>query len=349
MSWTVLKLLNWTSDYFRQRGLQTPRLDAEVLLSDTLHYTRVELYTHFDQPLTTEELSEYRTRVSRRAAREPVAYIVGRKEFWALDFEVGPGVLIPRPDTEILVQEAIALLGKKAGDAQKRRTLPWNEELTRQLDDARADSENPIGKAGADEQEVPDRQANEDGEAPSESTGTPVTTQLVLDLCTGSGIIPVCLARDTDARVIGTDISPTALEFARRNVSRYTLEKRVALLQGDLIEPLPPRFYGKFDLVTSNPPYLTPDLFETLAQDIVRYEPREALLSGPDGLALCRRIVPLLNRMLKPGGWVLIEIGTGAQADALSRLLEDEKLTKPEVLKDLAGLPRVVKAQRPGS
>jgi release factor glutamine methyltransferase len=113
-AWTVLRVLRWTAGYFRERGLDSPRLDAELLLADTLGVDRVGLYLRYDQPLTDEELAAYRRRVARRVKNEPVAYILGKAEFWSLSLKVAPAVLIPRPDTEVLVEEALVRGGERA-------------------------------------------------------------------------------------------------------------------------------------------------------------------------------------------------------------------------------------------
>jgi len=105
--WTVLKLLQWTAEYFRDKGIESPRLDAELLLSATLEMDRVALYVNFERPLIAEELARYREKVRRRADREPLQYILGETEFWSLPFSVNPFVLIPRADTEVLVEEAL--------------------------------------------------------------------------------------------------------------------------------------------------------------------------------------------------------------------------------------------------
>jgi len=105
--WTILKLLQWTADYFRVKGVESPRLDAELLLSATLEMDRVALYVNFERPLDADELTRYREKVRRRASREPLQYIVGETEFWSLPFSVSPAVLIPRADTEVLVEEAL--------------------------------------------------------------------------------------------------------------------------------------------------------------------------------------------------------------------------------------------------
>ena len=115
--WTILKLIRWTDERFRKEGLNAPRLDAEVLLAETLGVDRVGLYTHFDQPLHPEELARFKKLLQRRLQREPVAYIIGRQEFWSLTFKVTPDVLIPRPETEILVAEALKALSSPARTA----------------------------------------------------------------------------------------------------------------------------------------------------------------------------------------------------------------------------------------
>ena len=112
-TWTILKLIRWTDERFKKEGLPTPRLDAEVLLAETLGVDRVDLYVRFDQPLHPEELARFKKRIQRRLKREPVAYIIGKREFWSLSFKVTPDVLIPRPETEVLVAEALKVLSQQ--------------------------------------------------------------------------------------------------------------------------------------------------------------------------------------------------------------------------------------------
>jgi release factor glutamine methyltransferase len=121
--WTILNLIRWTDERFRREGLSTPRLDAEVLLAETLGVDRVGLYAHFDQPLHPEELARFKKLIQRRLQREPVAYIIGRREFWSLTFKVTPDVLIPRPETEILVAEALKVMSSPARTARHFRIL----------------------------------------------------------------------------------------------------------------------------------------------------------------------------------------------------------------------------------
>ena len=116
--WTILKLLGWTTAYFQSKSIDSPRADAEILLAHALNVKRIDLYLQHDQPIFGRELSRYRSMITRRVAREPVAYIVGAKEFWSMEFSVSSHVLIPRPETEILVQEALSLLGEPAGSSE---------------------------------------------------------------------------------------------------------------------------------------------------------------------------------------------------------------------------------------
>jgi release factor glutamine methyltransferase len=121
--WTILNLIRWTDERFRREGLSTPRLDAEVLLAETLGVDRVGLYTHFDQPLHPEELARFKKLIQRRLQREPVAYIIGKREFWSLTFKVTPDVLIPRPETEILIAEALKVVSAVARTGRNFRIL----------------------------------------------------------------------------------------------------------------------------------------------------------------------------------------------------------------------------------
>lgn len=380
--WTVLKLLTTTTEFFKKKGIPSARLDAELLMAETLRCSRVQLYTRFDQPLTPEELATVRGLVTRRGAREPVAYLLGRKEFWSLDFVVGPGVLVPRPDTEILVEEAIKLLGGARLRKPERKALPWNAEVVALAEKAREEAaakaaEGPgaekviqLKTEGLEPEEVPVEpgagvlggsepprgQAERALGGPEQKLGGKDSTavlndepRLVLDLCTGSGIIPIVLARETGARCVGVDVSTEALEFARKNAERHAPTGAVALLQGDLFAPVPKRFLGRFDLLTSNPPYIPKKVLETLEPEVHKHEPALALLGGDDGLSFYRRLVAEVKAWVKPGGWVLFEVGTARQGEAVVGLLNAAGLTGGVLLRDLAQQVRVVKVQIPRS
>jgi release factor glutamine methyltransferase len=220
--------------------------------------------------------------VARRAAREPLAYITGRREFWSLDFEVSPAVLIPRPETELLVEAACDQLR---------------------------------GRAQA----------------------------VVADVCTGSGCVAVAVARECpDARVLAMDVSPAALEVAKKNAVRHSVADRVLILEADLLEGVA----GHFDVIVANPPYV-PDVDRSSLQPEVRnYEPALALFGGSDGLDIIRRLVQQSAARLKGSGMLIFEFGIG-QAQAVSDLIcNTPGLTLRELRSDLQGIPRTAIASR---
>ncbi len=276
--WTVLKILRWTAEYFESKDLPSGRLDAELLLADTLELDRVGLYVQFERPLTPEELTTYRSRVQRRAAHEPVQYILGETEFWSLSLRVCPDVLIPRADTEVLVEETLARIG---GPAR------------------------------------------------------------LLDVGTGSGAIALALAQEKpQLQVTALDCSAAALAIAADNAAQNGLTERVRFLQGDLAD-LPEE---RYDLVVSNPPYIAAGEWDALMPEVREHEPRLALFGGTDGLDAYRHLARQARQILKPGGWLLVEIGA-TQADEVKALFEAAGLRACGTRNDYAGLPRVVFGQ----
>ncbi len=357
MSWTLLKILEWTTDYFARHGIPTPRLDAEVLLGHALSLSRVQLYIQFERPMEEDELQRFRALVKRRAAREPVAYLTGTKAFWSLDFEVGPGVLIPRPDTETLVERALELLGAKKKRPPIKRHLPWREDGNGDVsargdshdEDMSLDASSEKGGEGGRSQGSSSAPIQNEANAEGAPRGVPNAADppLVLDLCTGSGIIAICIARDAGARVVATDISQAALAYARRNVAAHVPANQVALLHGDLTRPVPPRFRGRFDLVTSNPPYLSKRDMDTFAPEIVQHEPAIALFAEDEGRALYKRIAREAPAMLRPGGHILLEVSGLEQAKEVIDLLEAAGFDECATHQDLARIPRVVEGRLP--
>ena len=278
-TWTLLKLLRWTTGYFRDKGIDNPRLDAELLIAAVLELDRVGLYLNYDRPLIPEELERIRPLVKRRGGREPLQYILGRTEFWSLEFEVTPAVLIPRADTEILVEEAL----RHAGD---RGSL--------------------------------------------------------LDIGTGSGAIALSFASEKpNWQVCGIDISPQALAVAARNAERHGLTERCRLIEGDL-KQLPRE---SFDLVVSNPPYVSVAEYDELMPEVREHEPQQALVAGADGLDCYRRLAAQTSVVLKPGGWLLLEIGYRQEA-AVRQLLKEAGLEEIYCRRDYADNPRVVGGRR---
>ncbi|MBI1312931.1 peptide chain release factor N(5)-glutamine methyltransferase [bacterium] len=282
--WTVKRVLDWTIGHLRKHGCESARLDAEILLAHSRCCQRIQLYTQYDAPLTPEERSKMRDLVKRRAGHEPVAYLVGFREFFGLDFEVEPGVLIPRPDTETLVVRAL--------------------ELAREIAAPR-----------------------------------------ILDLCTGSGCVAAAIAENCrNAVVTAVELDDQAFAIASRNLAKHELADRVTLLQGDLFEPLPD---GElFDLIVSNPPYVTTAELDTLPPDVRLHEPHRALDGGVDGLDIVRRIIAEGHSRLKSGGALLLEIGS-EQAATVEELFAQAGAFEPAIVeKDLAGHCRVVWARK---
>ncbi|RMG41967.1 MAG: peptide chain release factor N(5)-glutamine methyltransferase [Planctomycetota bacterium] len=300
--WTVGRILKWTTEYLRKHGSDSPRLDAEILLAHARRCPRIRLYAEYDQPVGEAERALLRDLVRRRAASEPVAYLVGHREFFSLDFEVTPAVLIPRPETETLVMAAL--------DALRDVREPW-----------------------------------------------------ILDLCTGSGCVAITLAvQRPDAHVVATDLSAEALEVARRNAARHEVTERVTFLQGDLFAPLPipgasqptdagaasaPVVPATFDVVVANPPYVADTDFETLPPDVRLHEPHAALLAGPDGLTVIRRIVAEGPAFVRPDGWLILEIDPG-QKESVERLMQLSGFVDITTRPDTARRPRVVMGRRSG-
>lgn len=274
-SWTLLKLLRWMAGYFAEKGVDNPRLDAELLLAHQLQLDRIGLYLNYDRPLTAAELDQIRPLVKRRGRREPLQYIIGNTEFWSLAFKVTPAVLIPRADTEVLVEEAL------------KRCAP---------------------------------------------AGT------LLDVGVGSGAVAVSLLSELPGwQGLGLDISSEALEVAQINRNRHQLESRLELRLGNLAQ-LPD---GTYDLIVSNPPYIAADQWQELMPEVRDFEPAVALLGGADGLDCYRLLMAQMSGCLKPGGWLLVEIGCD-QTAAVEKMMADAGLTQIFMRRDYGGLPRVV-------
>jgi release factor glutamine methyltransferase len=287
-AWTIGRLLTWTTDYLKQQGAASPRLDAEVLLAAARSCPRIALYTAYDEIADEPTRSVFREYVRRRAAGEPVAYLVGHREFFSLSFHVTRDVLIPRPETEHLVVAALDLL----------RLRPAN--------------------AG---------------------------TARLADVGTGSGAIAVSVAKHAPAcRVTAVDSSLEALQVARGNADRHQVADRVEFIRSDLLSAVSTA--DAFDVVASNPPYVSQSEWEQLPADVRNYEPRSALLGGPTGRETIARLIPQAAERLHPGGWLLLEISPMIEAAVQQLLARDGRFRSVQTIKDLAGLPRVIRGQR---
>jgi release factor glutamine methyltransferase len=287
-SWTVLSLINWSTDYFSEKGIDSPRLTTELLLSKVLCCQRIDLYTNHDKPLTPVELSKYKSFFKRRLAHEPLQYIIGECEFMGLRFFVDKRVLIPRPETEILVEQVINLMKSKSGTS-------WN----------------------------------------------------VLEIGTGSGNIAVSLAHFINACLIdAVDVSEDALDVARLNVQSNHVEDRVKLIQADIFDLKDFLPIQQYDIIVSNPPYISRSEFERLEPEIKDFEPHVASTDNADGLTFFKAIAKLGKEVLQPGGWIFVEMAYN-QSDTVSKIYEVAGYINVQVIKDYNKIGRVLKANKP--
>lgn len=528
-TWTARRALEWTSGYLERRGDENPRLAAEWLLSEACGLTRVQLYMDYDRPLSAEEREVLRGYVTRRGQGEPLQYIAGEAPFRYLTLKVRPGVLIPRPETEVLVSEALACLPPAAP-----RAAAWNAEAAEQeaaavaalkeqlaelaavqggaartgdADGAGADDPGHVAAGGSERGGGADggrASAGDHGRvgvgdprcaggaaarcadavgpghagagdagrtggggsarvggafdsdgAPAEgvdrvvvaadsaakatdvsretlvredsacgahatseiaadanidvdaavavAAGSAVQTTdvsretsaleyspkgnyapdgvsdvfrggasaddrpgasrgdaageaeesdsrgyfLVADVCTGSGCVACAIASERpDTRVIAVDIAPEAVALARENVRAAGVAETVRVLQGNLGDPVPERYLGRFDLVVSNPPYVPTDVLAGIPREVSDYEPTLALDGGADGLDLFRPLVAWAARALRPGGAFACELHEG-HLDEAAALARAAGLEHTRVVADLAGRPRVLVARKP--
>lgn len=282
--WTVLRLLEWTTDFFKQHGSESARLDAEILLAHARGSSRIDLYTAFDSEPDDKTRTTFRELVRRRGEGAPVAYLVGYKEFYSLKLQVNDSVLIPRPETEHLVVEAI--------DRAKAIAV----------------------------------------------SGRPLR---IVDVGAGSGAIAIALAKHLPkSQIFVTELSPAAIGVAAANVAEHKVGDRITLVEGDLLGPLadqPP-----FDLICSNPPYVSESEYAQLPKTVLDYEPKSALLAGPKGTEVIEQLVPQSRDHLQPGGQLIIELSPMI-ADACCELVRSAGgFEEPVLIKDLAGLQRVL-------
>jgi release factor glutamine methyltransferase len=332
--WTVQKMLGWMAKDLAALGVSSPRLDAELLLSHALGCDRVRLYMDMPRALDAAELAAIKALVVRRRKREPVAYILGRREFYLRSFEVTHDVLIPRPETEVLVDRALEALPAREGGGDR---------------DGEHDGEGEREGEGEGEREREgEREGEREREGAVEGEGAVEVEEPVkaLDLCTGSGAVAISLALERPQLVVdATDVSEAALAVARRNAAQLGASERVRFFAGDLFDAVRER--GPYALIVANPPYVGEAEWPSLAPELA-HEPRLALLAGHDGLDVLRRLCAEVADFLAPGGVALFELGMG-QADAVRALLEaDARLHAVQAHKDLAGIERIVQARRAG-
>jgi len=286
--WTTGRLLTWTTDYLKENGADSPRLDAEVLLAYASQCQRIDLYTSFEQDPGEQVRNSFRSLVKQRADGTPVAYLVGQREFFSLPFHVSPAVLIPRPETEFVVTTALDIIHQHYADQ---------------------------------------------------------TTVDLIDVGTGSGAIAIAIAKQlSQCHIRAIDSSSPALTIAQQNIAQHQMQAQVTSLQSDLLEQIPDE--EQVHIVVSNPPYVSQAEYEQLESTVRDHEPQSALLAGPSGLEVYDRLIPQAAAHLYPQGWLILETSPQLH-QALTRQLNENPLYEAiGVVNDLAGLPRVITAQR---
>jgi len=290
--WTIGRLLQWTTDYLKKQGSDSPRLDAEVLLAHCRKCPRIALYTAYEEVAADDLRTQFRDLVKQRAEGTPVAYLVGQREFYSLKFSVSPDVLIPRPETEFLVVRALDLLKERA---------------------ARLGSDAPPAQ--------------------------------IVDVGTGSGAIAVTIAKHAPTtRITAVDNSTAALRIAKQNAASHKVSDRIEFIQGDLIEGFTTK--PQWDLVVSNPPYVSEAEFAQLDKTVRDFEPRTALVGGPTGTELIARLIPQAAAQLLPGGWFLCEISPMIDAAVRELLSQESSFAAEPTLKDTAQLARVAQGRK---
>ena len=271
--------LRWAVAVFESNDIGSPRLNAETLLMFVLGCNRAHLYAYPEREFTDDEKQRYEEAVAERARGVPAQYITGHQEFWGLDFLVSPAVLIPRPETEHLVETAIEIASK-------------------------------------------------------------VDHPVIIDVGTGSGCVALALENELPrAEVHAVDLSPDALEIARANAARLRLE-RVRFHVTDILQGFPQEFA---DIIVSNPPYVGECEADKVQAQVRKFEPHMAVFGGPEGPELIHKLIEQSEHVLKPGGWLLIEIGY-TQSPLLEQLLNGWE--DIHFVPDLQGIPRVAVARK---
>ena len=268
--------------FFLENDVPSPRLNAELLLMFVLGRERAYLYAYPERELTPEEHSRYDEVVHERACGCPTQYITGHQEFWGLDFIVSPAVLIPRPETEHVIETVLELVKQHSPDGKLR----------------------------------------------------------LIDIGTGSGCIALAVASELpQAEIHACDISEEALEVARANAVRLGLEQKVQFRHSDLLSTYPGE---QFDFVISNPPYVGESEADKVQKQVREFEPKAAVFSGWEGMDIYKRLIPQAHAALKPGGWLVTEIGFSTE-EKVKALLNG--WSEIQTTADLQGIPRVVAAR----
>lgn len=284
---TLAEAIQKAAEILSAQSVPNARLDAELLLRHALGKDRAWLLVHMQDRLDDQVQRSFERSIERRKLREPLQYITGGQEFWGLPFRVTPDVLIPRPETEFVVEAALKAVSG-------------------------------------------------------------ISTPVIVDLCTGSGCIAISLAKELPkARVFATDRSDRAVLIAQENARLNGVADRIRFLEGDLFGPLEEMdLRGRIDCIAANPPYVRSGDLTALQPEVRDFEPEMALVAGPEGTEISERIILQAPEYLKSGCSLIMEMGLG-QAAALRKIIEETHMFGSiEIVKDLAGIERVITAKR---
>ena len=284
---TIIETINKAAARLSAHQVENARRDAELLLCHVLGRDRAWLLAHIQDAVDDQSFRLYERTIDRRAVREPLQYITGRQEFWGLPFKVTPDVLIPRPETEFVVEATLKAVSM-------------------------------------------------------------AMSPVIIDLCAGSGCIAVSLAKELlNAQVFATDRSEQALTVARENARMNQVAERIRFLAGDLFVPIKELdLHGKVDVIAANPPYIRAGDLVALQPEVRDFEPEMALIAGPEGTELGTAIIQQAPAFLKKGGTLIMEMGMG-QTAALSAIIKETGSYRTlEIVKDLAGIERVLVARK---
>lgn len=277
---TILEAIKLSTEYLEKKDVESPRVNAEILLTEVLKFKRLELYLSFDKPLTENELNIYREFIRKRGMRIPLQYIIGSVEFYGMNLYVNENVLIPRPETEQLVEQII-------NDNSQRTGLR------------------------------------------------------IMDIGAGSGNISIALVNNLNkCEVIGIDISEKALAVARSNYEIYPSENKLYFKQFDIMNNDVNQL-GKFDLIVSNPPYVSLNDYQNLEPELRVHEPIEALTDNLDGISFYKKIIALSNSMLNSNGKIYFEIGKD-QYQIIFDIMKNCGFDEIKIIKDYAGIERII-------
>lgn len=306
-SLTILDAIRWATGYLQNSQIDQARLNAELIIGQAINMSRLDLYLKFDRPVDHQEIRALTERLDRRIAGEPLQYILGRAEFYGVTLHVDPSVLIPRPETERLVDHVKRFLAERVTDEAASSAL--------QLD--------LFSRS-------------------SPGTASPV----IADIGVGSGAITLALAHEIpNARLYATDISEEAVTVAQNNAQALNLTGRIRFFTGSFLDPLRSGgLVGLCDVIVSNPPYIRTGDIESLAVEIRDHEPLIALDGGADGLDAYRRIIAQAPEFLKPGGMLAMEIGFDQAESVENMLAEPATYRDIAVTRDYNRRNRVVSA-----